>query len=183
MNSPRPLLIPQKRALLPSKTTSIYNNQTIHKTLNTNTTTTKTTIMQSAPFALNPNSQLEPSPSPPPSENTQDTRLELSFAAYPQPFLDPLTWETMVRRARRSPPASASASASASPLTTRGLVRGERTPPRARVDQGDSPSTPETADQQRRRGERERDYGTMAIRARVRGVGDTQIGGARSRRL
>lgn len=191
MQTSRPLLIPQKRPLLAPKATP--------KTLNTNTPSPKATLMHrpSPPSTTNhsPNSHTEPKPTPEPESShnrqpptrTQLTRLELSFAAYPQPFLDPPTWEAMIRRARKG---NSSASHTAricspapTPTTSRGLgVRGERAPPRARVDQRESPSTPETADQQRRRREREVEYGAMAIADRSRG-GSGSGRGRRGRRV
>lgn len=149
MTSKRPLLIPHKRALLPPTAHTHSNHKPVHKVLN--------------PSATSAITQMKP----PLDDNEDDlinepitekpTRIEFSFASSPQPFLDPPTWEAMLKRAQRTA-ASASTgeneSANASNSTPR---RGENL--------SESSGT-ETPDQQRIRREREAEYGSMAIRGR-----------------
>lgn len=96
MSTSRQLIIPQKRPLLPSKTVHRTKdkdksvNVSIHRVLNTNTIPAEARMKQ--PTDANQDAT---------TEKEQPTRIELSFASYPQPFLDPATWEGMLKRRAR----------------------------------------------------------------------------------
>jgi hypothetical protein len=92
------------------------------------------------------------------NEPTKDnsTQIQFSFASAPQPFLDPPTWEAMLKRAQT---AAASAGGSASASASNSVRRSGENP------NSESLGT-ETPDQQRIRREREAEYGSMAIRGR-----------------
>lgn len=161
MTSKRPLLIPQKRALLPPATHIASNHKPVYKVLNPSATPATTDMKP----PLNDN---EDDPITEPLAQ-KPIRIEFSFASSPQPFLDPPTWEGMLKRAQ-SKAASESAGESASAPSTR--RRGEHLSESSDV---------ETPDQQRIRQEREAEYGSMAIRGRssVRGRGKRTRGSGR----
>ena len=77
--------------------------------------------------------------------------IEWALGVVPQPFLDPPLWEAMLRHAREKQRLNES-QAGASGATERDQVNGG--------------SSAESADQRRRRVEREAEYGSMAIRGR-----------------
>ncbi|KAJ5174872.1 Cytochrome P450 [Penicillium canariense] len=137
----RPLLIPNKRPLLPPTTHSNTNHKPVYKVLNPSAVAA--TVCMKAPCE---NSEDDISQ----DDRTKATRIEFSFAAAPQPFLDPPTWEAMLKRARATA-ASAGEGASSSAR---------------RRDDDENVGSSETPDQQRLRREREAEYGSMAIRGR-----------------
>ncbi|KAF3387169.1 hypothetical protein F1880_000524 [Penicillium rolfsii] len=152
MTSKCPLLIPHKRALLPSTTHTIYNQQNVYKMLNPSSTPAITHMKP----PLGTNEDEEESTHEP--TRGKSTRIECSFAAAPQPFLDPPTWEAMLKRAQsEAASAAASAGESASASASNNLGR--------RIENLSESSGTETPDQQRIRREREAEYGSMAIRA------------------
>ena len=161
MSSKRPLLIPQKRALLPPTVHTPSNHKHVYKVLNPSATPAATHMKP--PLIDNEGDAINE----PVEQNS--TRIEFSFASSPQPFLDPPTWERMLKRAQRKA-ASGSAGESASAPSTR--RRGEHLSESSDV---------ETPDQQRIRREREAEYGSMAIRGRssVSGRGKRTRGSGR----
>lgn len=155
MSPSRPLIIPHKRALLPPKTITKYNNIPIPKTLNTNTTPPETHL--TPPKTTQPSHQTEPTDQ---SKSIQIT--EFPFASYAQPFLDPPTWTAMTKRRARTPL-----------FIPRGRGEGISVAAQARAVRGGDgrvPSAPETVDQLRSThdSEREAEFGGMAIRERAR---------------
>lgn len=136
MSTPRQPIIPRKRPLLPSRTVRKTEHKSVHRILNTNMLPAETRMKE-------PTSHTDANQDAI-TEKDQPTRTEFSFASFPQPFLDPLTWEGMLKRRAQG---------------TSSALRGER-------------GQPETADQRRLRRERETEYGSMAIRGRASRRGD-----------
>ncbi|CAG7919283.1 unnamed protein product [Penicillium olsonii] len=90
------------------------------------------------------------SPSEEDDSNSQSKRVESSFAASPQPFLDPPTWETMLKHSQERLAAQSASGGSS-----------------------EASAAQESAERLRQRVDRETEYGSMAIRGRssVRGRG------------
>jgi hypothetical protein len=151
MTSKRPLLIPHKRPLLPPTIHTTTNQKHVYKVLNPNTTA-PTTNMKPALDANKDEPVTEPT-------NKTPSRIEFSFASAPQPFLDPPTWEAMLKRAQAR-------AASASVSLGEGESASNSTSTRRRGENLSESSELETPDQQRIRREREAEYGSMAIRGR-----------------
>jgi hypothetical protein len=152
MTSKRPLLIPHKRSLLPPTTHTTCNQKHVYKVFNPNTVPATTHMKP----PIDTNDDEDGSMNEPAKDKA--TRTEFSFASAPQPFLDPPTWEVMLKRAHTAAMSAStgeSASASASNSVRR---RGENL---------SESSGAETPDQQRIRREREAEYGSMAIRGRT----------------
>ncbi|KAJ5601448.1 hypothetical protein N7510_010982 [Penicillium lagena] len=157
------LLIPNKRSLLPpTATTHPYHPKRI---LNPSAIAASIRTKGAHPNYTNSQEdrdqgllEEESDPKPP--------RIEVSFSAIPQPFLDPPVWESILRTQRAK-----AAIQSRSADEVRG---GEAGKEREGEDTSESGATgPETGDERRRRREREVEYGTMAIRGRssLRGRG------------
>lgn len=83
------------------------------------------------------------------SHQTRPSRVELSFGMPPQQFLDPPAWEAMLKKHKETQASKESG------------------------EVGHKDEDFETADQRLRRGTREAEYGSMAIRSRssLRGRG------------
>lgn len=149
----RPLLIPHKRALLPLQTKS----RKVYKVLNPSAIPAETSIKQSYEEETQernkPASSSEHNKSAVEDEDyeLQPPHFEVSFAMPPQPFLDPPTWEAMLKHGRER-------LASQSIKDESGLGADREG---------------ESAERVRQRVERETEYGSMAIRGRssVRGRG------------
>lgn len=154
MTSKRPLLIPHKRPLLPPTTHTTTNQNPVYKVLNPSTTPATTHVKP----PLDTNDNEEESINEPVRDKS--TQIQFSFASAPQPFLDPPTWEAMLKRARTvAASASASVGESASASASNSVRR------RGETSNSEFLGT-ETPDQQRIRREREAEYGSMAIRGR-----------------
>lgn len=162
------LLIPKKRTLLPPTPTthpSGTHHQPVKRILNPSAIAA--TIRTKGAHQDYTNNQEdrdqgvleeEQDPKPP--------RIEVTFSAIPQPFLDPPLWESILRTRRAK-----AASQSRSMDEERGGEAGEEG---EEEDTSESGATgPETGEERRRRREREVDYGSMAIRGRssLRGRG------------
>ncbi|KAJ5514489.1 hypothetical protein N7463_004041 [Penicillium fimorum] len=167
----RPLLIPHKRALLPSPTSRPGSK--VYKVLNPSAIPAETSIKQSYEEAIKERNKTTSS-----SEQNKITikyeedydpqppRFEVSFSMPPQPFLDPPTWEAILKHSRKRLAAQ--------------LIGGE---PSSGLDQED-----ESSERMRQQVERETEYGSMAIRGRSsvrgrgkrgRGKGNVYLGGRR----
>lgn len=142
----RPLLIPHKRPLLSSNNAKDKGKikKPVPKVLNPSAVAAETRMKKPTPYALNIDDSAD--------EHTRQQELEdkpdpikAPFSMPPQPFLDPPTWEAMLKRARE---AANTPDGNGSP--------GNNTP--------SGPS--ETADRRRQRQDREAEYGSMAIRGR-----------------
>lgn len=132
----RPLLIPEKRAVLSPGTGSSRNP--VAKVLNPSAVPAETRMRQPAQDAANASATEE--------EDEYEKKYKttgFAFALPPQPFLDPPTWQAMLKRKEQA-----------------GSRQSEVT------GQEGAQSASETADQRRRRLEREAEYGSMAIRGR-----------------
>ncbi|KAJ5684363.1 uncharacterized protein N7477_000708 [Penicillium maclennaniae] len=132
----RPLLIPEKRALLPPSSGS--SRKPVAKVLNPSAVPAETRIRPSAQDAANASGIEE--------EEEYEKKYkctEYAFAVPPQPFLDPPVWEAMLKRKEQA--------------VSR---QNEGT------SQGGVQSGSETTEQRRRRLEQEAEYGSMAIRGR-----------------
>ncbi|KAJ5184993.1 hypothetical protein N7491_007139 [Penicillium cf. griseofulvum] len=152
----RPLLIPHKRALLPLS--SNRPGFKVSKVLNPSAIPAETTIRQSYEEATQernkPTGSSERNKSTVKDEEyyeSQTPRFEVSFSMPPQPFLDPPTWEAMLKHSRE-----------------RLAAQSIDDEPGSGADRED-----ESAEQMTQRVERETEYGSMAIRGRssVRGRG------------
>ncbi|KAJ5384930.1 hypothetical protein N7517_002841 [Penicillium concentricum] len=152
----RPLLIPHKRALLSLPTNRPGHK--VHKVLNPSAIPAEMSIKQSYEEATQEKNK--PTSSNGHNKSTveheedyepQPPRFEVSFSMPPQPFLDPPTWEAMLKHGRER--------------LTAESVNDELG---SGVDQED-----ESAERMRQQVERETQYGSMAIRGRssVRGRG------------
>ncbi|KAI2717810.1 hypothetical protein CBS147332_4690 [Penicillium roqueforti] len=153
---PRPLLIPHKRALLPLPTKG--QGPKIYKVLNPSAIPAEMSIKQSYEEATEERRKRTTSSAHNKStfEDEEDyepqpPRFEVSFSMPPQPFLDPPTWEAMLKHSRE-----------------RLATQSTKDEPRSASDQED-----ESVERMRQRVERETEYGSMAIRGRssVRGRG------------
>jgi hypothetical protein len=134
----RPLLIPHKRPLLSSNHNKAKENTNhVQKVLNPSAVAAEIRMKKPTPYA-----QSDDEPTAPELEDKPDP-IKVSFAMPPQPFLDPPTWEAMLRRAREARNTSGNGDLS---------------------NEASGPS--ETADQRRQRHDREAEYGSMAIRGR-----------------
>jgi hypothetical protein len=105
-------------------------------------------------------------------QDPKPPRIEVSFSAIPQPFLDPPLWESILRTRWVK-----TATRSRSTDEERGGEAGEEG---EEADTSESGATgPETGEERRRRREREVEYGSMAIRGRssLRGRGRRGRGG------
>lgn len=132
----RPLLIPEKRALLPPKTES--SRKPVAKVLNPSAVPAETRMRQSAQDAANASGIEE--------EDEYEKKYKctaFAFAVPPQPFVDPPTWEAMLKRKEQA------------------VARHNEGTGQEGVQ-----SESETAEQRRRRLEQEAEYGSMAIRGR-----------------
>ncbi|KAJ5163218.1 uncharacterized protein N7500_005048 [Penicillium coprophilum] len=152
----RPLLIPHKRALLPLPTNKI--GPKVYKVLNPSATPAGISIKKSYEEATEerkkPTSSSKHNKSTVENEEDyepQPPRFEVSFSMPPQPFLDPPTWEAMLKHSRER-------------LSAQSVDDGSG----SGVDHED-----ESAERMRQQVERETEYGSMAIRGRssVRGRG------------
>lgn len=142
MTSSRPLIIPQKRALLPPKANSRSIQNRTYQVLNPSAVAAE--MCMKAPS----NPETEDDPGSDQEKNdipNNPTRIEFNFAASPQPFLDPPTWEAMLKRSRM-----VTSSSEGYVGDTEGEVGG--------------PS--ETTEELRTRQQREAEYRSMAIRGR-----------------
>ena len=145
--SSRTRLIPAKRPLLPPNK---------HKVLNPSAIPAETRFKQSHEEATQRRTE---------SKNTSDKssnadededyipqtpRIEVSFSMPPQPFLDPPTWETMLKHSQQ-----------------RLAAHSDGNSPESHTQEVES------AERHRQRVDRETEYGSMAIRGRssVRGRG------------
>ncbi|OQE20031.1 hypothetical protein PENSTE_c014G03847 [Penicillium steckii] len=102
MTLSRPFIIKEKRALLPPRTNngaSKSKSNRTYKQLNPSAVAAETCMKA-------PNS---PAAEDEPATNEREeidgvsnrlTRIEFNFSAAPQPFLDPPTWEAMLKRSR-----------------------------------------------------------------------------------
>ncbi|KUM57706.1 hypothetical protein ACN42_g9469 [Penicillium freii] len=151
----RPLLIPHKRALLPSGTNKL--GPKVYKVLNPSAIPAGTSIKPSYEEAIQrrnkPTDSSEHNKSTVEDEDyePQPPRFEVSFSMPPQPFLDPPTWEAMLKHSRE-----------------RLAAQSMKVEPSSEADQEE-----ESVELMRQRVERETEYGSMAIRGRssVRGRG------------
>ncbi|KAI2792601.1 hypothetical protein POX_b02640 [Penicillium oxalicum] len=150
MTHNRPLLIPHKRPLLPPTTHSTSNSHPVYKTLNPSAkpATTELKSPLSSDEHVHETVALNSASVP---------RTEYSFAAAPQPFLDPSAWEGMLKRAAMR----AQAREAGAPSDAEGHLGGATRSGEAGAGAGETP------DQRRRRGEQEAEYGSMAIRGRA----------------
>ncbi|KAJ5307716.1 hypothetical protein N7476_008372 [Penicillium atrosanguineum] len=132
----RPLIIPEKRALLPPRTGS--SRKPVAKVLNPSADPAETRMRQPAQDAADASGIEE--------EDEYEKKYkctEFAFAVPPQPFVDPPAWEAMLKRKEQ-------AVSRQNEGTGHGGVQIES----------------ESAEQRRRRLEREAEYGSMAIRGR-----------------
>ncbi|KAJ5294481.1 hypothetical protein N7508_009302 [Penicillium antarcticum] len=151
--SERPRLIPKKRPLKPISTS-------LHpRVLNPSAIPAETRLKPSYQEYLQTKQNHTDSSFTPATEEEdnlhQAPRIEVSFSAA-QPFLDPPTWEAMLRLHREKIAAQSIEDSSVA------------------ITQGSgSRSEEESAERQRQRAEQEMEYGSMAIRGRssVRGRG------------
>ncbi|KAJ5389975.1 uncharacterized protein N7496_001043 [Penicillium cataractarum] len=150
MTSKRPLFIPHKRPLLPPITHTTSNSKQVYKVLNPSTI--PATTHMKPPLDDNQDEETYD------STMNKPARIEFSFASSPQPFLDPPTWEAMLKRAQATA-ASVSAGENES-------ERASNSTRRRGENLSESSGSAETPDQQRIRREREAEYGSMAIRGR-----------------
>ncbi|OQE07547.1 hypothetical protein PENVUL_c013G05420 [Penicillium vulpinum] len=143
----RPLLIPHKRALLPAN----RPGPKVYKVLNPSAIPAETRIKQSyeeatqernMPTNLNERNKIKVKDEE--DYEPQPPRFEVSFSMPPQPFLDPPTWEAMLKHSREKLAAQS--------------IKDE---PDSGADQED-----ESAERVRQRVTRETEYGSMAIRGR-----------------
>jgi hypothetical protein len=152
---PRPLLIPHKRALLPLQTKG--QSRKVYKVLNPSAIPAETSIKKSYEEATQernkPTSSSDHNKSTIEDEDyePQPPHFEVPFAMPPQPFLDPPTWEAILKHSRERLAAQS--------------IKDESG---AGADRED-----ESSERVRQRVERETEYGSMAIRGRssVRGRG------------
>lgn len=160
---PSTLLIPPKRALLPPTPTT--HHQPVKRILNPSAVAAS--IRTKGAHHNYTNSQEDRDPGVlEDEEDRKPPRIEVSFSAIPQPFLDPPLWESILRT-RRVKAMTQSRSAD----DERGGEVGEE---REEEDTSESGATgPGTGEERRRRREREVEYGSMAIRGRssLRGRG------------
>lgn len=155
MPSTRPLIIPQKRALLPPRTNSStpQTQPRTYQILNPSAVAAET-CMKAARVpetADEPASHLDRADDGP-SRNL--TRIEFDFAAPPQPFLDPPVWEAMLKRAR------------ARSLGVEGRAGGVGEGGELQGGAGSANTGSETPREQRGRVGREAEYNSIAIRGR-----------------
>ncbi|KAJ5208533.1 hypothetical protein N7449_002912 [Penicillium cf. viridicatum] len=151
----RPLLIPYKRALLPSGTNK--SGPKVYRVLNPSAIPAETNIKPSYEEAIQgrnkPSSLSKHNKSTVEDEDYEPhpPRFEVSFSMPPQPFLDPPTWEAMLKHSRE-----------------RLAAQSIKAEPSSEADQEE-----ESVERMRQRVERETEYGSMAIRGRssVRGRG------------
>jgi len=90
---PRPLLVPQKRALLPPSTGN--KPKPVYKVLNPSATPAETCMRQSGQDAQD---AANASGSEEDEREIKYRRTEFAFARPPQPFLDPPAWEAILKR-------------------------------------------------------------------------------------
>ncbi|KAJ5500145.1 hypothetical protein N7453_009196 [Penicillium expansum] len=152
----RPLLIPYKRALLPSRTNKL--GPKVYKVLNPSAMPAETSIKKSYEEATqerNKSTSLsghnKSSSDDEEDYEPQPPCFEVSFSMPPQPFLDPPTWEAMLKHSRE-----------------RLAAQSIKEEPGSGEDREE-----ESVERMRQRVERETEYGSMAIRGRssVRGRG------------
>jgi hypothetical protein len=154
----RPRLIPNKRPLKPTSTTNPYP-----RVLNPSANPAEIRLKQSYQEYLQTKNN-SPNPSFTPATEEEDLpqtpRIEVSFSA-PQPFLDPPTWDAMLRLYREK--IAAQSIEDSSGATSRGSGSGV----------GAGAGSGEESAERRQRAEQEMEYGSMAIRGRssVRGRG------------
>ncbi|KAJ6092662.1 hypothetical protein N7486_007951 [Penicillium sp. IBT 16267x] len=159
----RPLLIPHKRPLLSSNNAKDRekSKNPVQKVLNPSAVAAETRMKKPTPYALNSDDSADEYTGEQELEDYKPDLIKFSFATPPQPFLDPPAWQAMLKRAREAKNTSEGGN-------------GSR--------ENNQPSGPsETADQRRRRQDREAEYGSMAIRGRsnVSGRGRRARGGGR----
>lgn len=160
LQTSRPRIIPFKRPLLPAK--SIYNHR-VSKVLNPSAIPAETHFKSSHEEATQKRQQLQNSDNKDKDERSNEDedyspkipRTEVSFSMPPQPFLDPPTWEAMLKHSHQRLETQSTQSTQA---TSSDHHVGEQV---------------ESAEQLRQRVDRETEYGSMAIRGRssVRGRG------------
>ncbi|KAJ5921355.1 hypothetical protein N7466_009681 [Penicillium verhagenii] len=172
----RPLLIPQKRPLITSKKPTDKGKPNTKKPtpkiLNPSASAAETRMKKPTPYASDVSAaeyaELE--------DHTPEP-IKVAFAMPVQPFLDPPSWEAMLKRAREAANTNTSTNTNTGPA---GVASGSRS---ASGRQGNNErSAPyETADQRRQRQDREAEYGSMAIRGRsnISGRGKRVRGGSR----
>lgn len=153
MSSSRPLLIPHKRPLLLSGRDGESNRKPVPKVLNPSAVAAEMRMKKADPYTFHisdengaESADLEKLQGH--SIDDKPARIEVSFAMPPQPFLDPPTWEAMLKQVQRK----------AEPLNE-GVGRDGS-------EVQEKPGSSETPDQRRQRHEREAEYGSMAIRGR-----------------
>ena len=160
MTSSRALLIPQKRPLLPPTNRAISNStgtndpRPVLKTLNPSAVAAETRMKKPSHYNLDSDDSADEMTREGDERDNQGEEEEngpatirFSFATPPQPFLDPPTWEAMLKKRARD-----------AAQTSKGGT--------SRKDENDDAGPSETADQRRQRREREAEYGSMAIRGR-----------------
>ncbi|KAJ5863694.1 uncharacterized protein N7529_005610 [Penicillium soppii] len=149
--SSRSRLIPTKRSLLPPKS----NQHKVCKVLNPSAIPAETRMKQSHEEATQKRNEFKnQSVNKDEFEDEEDykpmaPRIEVSFSMPPQPFLDPPTWEAMLKHSQQRLAAQSDESSPENIAET------------------------ESSERLRQRVDRETEYGSMAIRGRssVRGRG------------
>ncbi|KAJ6171840.1 hypothetical protein N7470_000907 [Penicillium chermesinum] len=153
MASKRPLIIPRKRPLLPPHTSSDKSAKSQPpRVLNPSAVAAETRMKKAAPRHYSSDSADESL-----GEDSEDEKpgpVKFAFAAPPQPFLEPPTWEGMLKRHAQA--------------QTRGVDGSGDTRDKSRDAGGRGEEGLETADERVRRREREAEYGSMAVRGRSR---------------
>ena len=148
LQAPRARIIPSKRPLLPTKAMLRLNPSATPAELHIKSSHEEAkATRRKKPNSMNERSS---SPSEEDDSNSQSKRVESSFAASPQPFLDPPTWETMLKHSQERLAAQSASGGSS-----------------------EASAAQESAERLRQRVDRETEYGSMAIRGRssVRGRG------------
>ncbi|KAJ5094146.1 hypothetical protein N7456_010007 [Penicillium angulare] len=152
MTSSRPLLITHKRPLLSPSTgkhiqkSNTSCNKIVPKVLNPSAVAAETRMKKPISYPLHNDENADEGQDGGKLQYPKSEPIEVAFAMAPQPFLDPATWEAMLKRARDTANAS------------NNIGTGNHS--------SAGPSSSETADQRNRRREREAEYGSMAIRGR-----------------
>lgn len=158
----RPLIIPQKRRLLDHNGKELKQGQKpIPKVINPSAVPAETRIQKSLRHLIPENADAD-AYNEAIAYDSKPEPIEWHLGDLPQPFLDPDLWEAMLKHAREK--------------------LQQRFNETNAVNGGSGPV--ESADQQRRREEREVEYGSMAIRGRasLRGRAPALGSGMRTRR-
>lgn len=167
---PRPRLITHKRALIPTPH--------VPKVVNPSALPAETRLNQHQlkdAHQTPPNNKDSDAPRDPDEDLDPPLRTELSFAIPPQPFLDPPTWDTMLKRGVHADQTQSADSEGG----TRSREEEGGAKEESNRDVGSGSKIRESADQRRRRREREAEYRSMAIRGRssIRGRGRARTRG------